>query len=127
EAVSGNVSAGVDGQKRATGDWNIKLGDSSALRLNAMWQDSDVPGRDHVNNSRYGFAPSLGFGLNGDTRVWLNLLYVKQDNVPDGFVPTLGLPYWVPQPGLENLAGHTVDPKNFYGTRDDHDNVTAQM
>src|SRR5690606_6255821 len=55
------------------------------------------------------------------------LLHVKQDNVPDGFVPTIGLPYWEPQPGLEGLAGHPVDPENFYGTRDDHDDVTAQM
>lgn len=127
EAASGNVSLGVDGQKRATADWNTRLGGSTALRLNAMWQDSDVPGRDHVNNSRFGFAPSLGFGLDGDSRLWLDLLYVKQDNVPDGFVPTIGLPYWTPQPGLENLAGHPVDPSNFYGTRDDHENVTAQM
>ncbi|WP_449447875.1 catecholate siderophore receptor Fiu [Thermomonas brevis] len=127
EAASGSVSAGSDGQQRATADWNTTLGASSALRVNAMWQDSDVPGRDHVNNSRWGIASSLGFGLDGDTRLWLDLLYVKQDNVPDGFVPTIGLPYWEPQPGLENLAGHPVDPNNFYGTRDDHDNVTAQM
>lgn len=127
EAVSGSVSAGSEGQKRATADWNTTLGENSALRLAAMWQDSDVPGRDHVNNSRWGIAPSLGFGLSGATRVYLNLLYVKQENVPDGYVPTLGLPGWTPQPGLEQLAGHPVDPENFYGTRDDHDNVTAQM
>lgn len=127
EAMSGGVSAGVDGQQRATADWNTRLGGSSALRVNAMWQDSDVPGRDHVNNSRVGLAPSLGFGLDGNTRLWLDLLYVKQDNVPDGYVPTIGLPYWTPQPGLEQLAGHPVDPENFYGSRDDHDNVTARM
>src|SRR5690606_404656 len=77
EAMSGGVSAGVDGQQRATADWNTRLGGSSALRVNAMWQDSDVPGRDHVNNSRVGLAPSLGFGLDGNTRLWLDLLYVK--------------------------------------------------
>ncbi|MDN5782237.1 MAG: catecholate siderophore receptor Fiu, partial [Luteimonas sp.] len=127
DATSASVSAGNDGQQRATADWNIGLGETSALRLNAMWQDSDVAGRDHVNNSRWGIAPSLGFGLNTDTRVFLNLLYVKQDNVPDGFVPTIGLPSWVPQPGLEQLAGHPVDPENFYGSPYDHDDVTAQM
>lgn len=125
--TTGSMAVGVDGQKRATGDWNTALSTGTALRLNAMWQDSDVPGRDHVNNSRYGLAPSLGLGLNADTRLWLNLLYVKQDNVPDGFVPTIGLPHWVPQPGLEHLVGHPVNPDNFYGTRDDHDDITAQM
>lgn len=127
DSVSGSVSAGVDGQQRATADWNTSLGASAALRLNAMWQDSDVPGRDHVNNSRWGIAPSLGFGLGGSTRAWLNLLYVKHDNVPDGHVPTIALPGWTPQRGLENLVGHPVDSNNFYGTRHDHDNVTVQM
>ncbi len=127
DAVSGTVSAGVDGQQRATADWNQTLGETSALRLNALWQDSDVAGRDHVNNSRWGVAPSLGFGLGTATRYYLNLLYLKQDNIPDGFVPTIGLPGWTPQPGLEQLAGHPVDPENFYGTRYDHDDVTAQQ
>ncbi len=126
-AVSGTVSAGVDGQKRATADWNQTLGETSALRINALWQDSDVAGRDHVNNQRQGLAASLGFGLGSDTRYYLNLLHVTQDNVPDGFVPTIGLPGWTPQPGLEQLAGHPVNPSNFYGTRQDHDEVTAQQ
>ncbi|QIG79202.1 catecholate siderophore receptor Fiu [Stakelama tenebrarum] len=127
--VGGIISAGVDGQTRATGDVNVPLSGMAggALRLNVMWQDSDVPGRDRVNNSRIGIAPSLGLGLGSDTRVYLNLLYVDQDNVPDGYVPTIGLPGWEPQPGLEPLVGHPVDPTNFYGTRADHDDVTAKM
>lgn len=126
-AASATAALGIDRQRRASADWNTRLGENAALRLNAMWQDSDVVGRDHVNNSRIGFAPSLGLGLNGATRVWLNLLYVKQDNVPDGFVPTIGLPGWSPQPGLEALVGKPVNPSNFYGTRADHDDVTAKM
>ncbi len=126
-AVSGTVSAGTDSQQRGTADWNQALGATSALRVNAMWQDSDQPGRDHVNNTRWGIAPSLAFGLGTSTRYFLNLLYVDQDNVPDGGVPTLGLPGWTPQPSLERLAGQPVDPENFYGTRADHDDVTAKM
>ncbi|WMJ68154.1 catecholate siderophore receptor Fiu [Stenotrophomonas sp. 24(2023)] len=127
DSLSGTASLGSDQQRRTTADWNTALGASSALRLNAMWQDSDQPGRDHVQNKRWGIAPSLAFGLNTATRYYLNLLYVKQDNVPDGGVPTLGLPGWTPQPTLEALAGHPVDPSNFYGTRADHDDVTAKM
>lgn len=56
DAVSGTVSAGTDSQARTTADWNQTLGATSALRLNAMWQDNDQPGRDHVNNSRWGIA-----------------------------------------------------------------------
>lgn len=127
--LSSTVSAGVDGQKRATLDFNhaIDAIPTAAFRLNLLWQDSDVPGRDHVKNKRIGIAPSIGFGLGTATRAWFNYLYVKQNNRPDGFVPTIGLPGWVPQPGLEQLAGHPVDSTNFYGARDDHDDVNAQM
>lgn len=127
EGTSASASFGADGQRRATADLNATLGPSSALRVDALWQDSDVAGRDRVNNSRRGLAPSLGFGLGTDTRVFLNLLYVEQDNIPDGFVPTIGLPAWLPQPGLEQLAGHPVDPRNYYGSPLDHDDVTAKM
>jgi catecholate siderophore receptor len=128
-ALSGTLSVGVDGQKRVTADVNQTLGDlsNSALRLNVLWQDSDVPGRDHVENQRLGLAASLGFGLETATRAWLNLLYVDQDNIPDGYVPTIALPGWQPQAGQEALAGHPVDSRNFYGTRKDHDDVRAQM
>ncbi|WDS37403.1 catecholate siderophore receptor Fiu [Pseudoxanthomonas sp.] len=128
-AAAGTVAAGIDGQKRITGDWNQVLDAASgtALRVNVMGQDSDVPGRDKVNNKRWGIAPTLAVGLDTATRFYLDLLYVKQDNIPDGNVPTIGLPGWTPQPGLEQLAGHPVDPENFYGTRADHDDVTAQM
>lgn len=128
-ALSGTVSIGVDGQKRATADLNqvIEALPNAAFRLNVMWQNSDVPGRDHVNDKRIGIAPSLGVGIGTPTRAWLNLLYVKQDNIPDGYVPTLGLPGWEPQPGLEAFVGRPVPSTNFYGLRDDHDDVTAQM
>jgi catecholate siderophore receptor len=128
-AVSGTISTGTDGQNRVTADLNQTLNGlaGSALRLNALWQDSDVPGRDQVNNSRIGLAPSLGFNLEGETRAYANLLYVEQNNIPDGHVPTIGLPGWTPQPGLEQLAGHPVDSENFYGTQYDHDDVTAKM
>ncbi|HWL47932.1 MAG TPA: catecholate siderophore receptor Fiu [Sphingomonadaceae bacterium] len=127
--LAGTVSAGVDGQKRASVDINQPIGalPNAAFRLNAVWQDSDVPSRDHVNNKHVGLASSLGVGLGTATRAFLNFLYVDQDNIPDGYVPTIALPGWEPQPGQEPLAGHPVDSENFYGTRKDHDDVTAQM
>jgi catecholate siderophore receptor len=127
--IAGTVTTGTDGQERATLDVNQTLSglSGSALRINVLWQDSDVPGRAHINHSRVGIAPSLGLNLDGDTRAYLNLLYVKQDNVPDGYVPTVGLRHWTPQPGLEPLVNQPVDSENFYGTREDHDDVTASM
>jgi catecholate siderophore receptor len=129
DVTTAALSGGIDGQKRVTADWNQTLPGDGAVRLNGLWQDSDVVGRDHVKNKRWGIAPSLAYGLGSSTRYYLNLLYVKQDNIPDGGVSTIGLPGYtspdVNRPFITNAP--TVDPDNFYGTRADHDDVTAKM
>ena len=43
----------------STADINRRLGDSSALRLNLMRREGGVDGRDYVENSSYGVAPSI--------------------------------------------------------------------
>jgi len=129
DSLSGSIGYGTDQQRRATADWNQAIGDSAAFRLNVMGQDSDVPGRDRVKNDRWGVAPSLAFGLGTATRVYLDYLHVKQDNIPDGGVSTIGLPgYSSPDPTRPFLSDASkVDPHNFYGTRQDHDDVQADM
>jgi len=130
-ARSGSILGGTDSQKRATADVNTVLNAERgiALRLNATAQDSGVPGRDVVNNKRWAVAPSLGFGLNGQTRVYLDYLHVDQDNVPDGGVPTIGLPgYTSPDPARPFLSSAApVNPQNFYGLTSDFDKVKANM
>ena len=128
-ANSATVSWGSANQRRLTTDLNTVLGTSSAFRINLMVQDSGVPGRDVVNNQRWGIAPSLAFGLGGNTRVYLNLLHVDQDNVPDGGVPTVGLPgYSTPDAARPQIGtAPQVDRDNFYGTTSDHDEVAADM
>lgn len=124
-----SLSYGSDSQRRATADFNQDLGNGNAFRLNLMAQDSDVPGRDVVNRKRWGIAPSAAFGLDADTRFYINLLHVDQDNVPDGGVPTIGLPgYTSPDPARPQIgAAPRVDSENFYGTTSDHDDVVADM
>ena len=128
-AVSATLSAGSASQRRATADWNHAFGEGGAFRLNLMAQGSGVPGRDIVENKRWGVAPSLAFGLGSPTRVYLNLLHVDQDNIPDGGVPTVGLPgYSSPDPARPEIgAAPPVDPSNFYGTLSDHDDVKVDM
>jgi catecholate siderophore receptor len=129
-AISGAVSYGDANRKRVTADWNQAIGEHAGFRLNVLGQDGGVSGRDHVENNRWGIAPSLAFGLGTPTRVYLNLLHVKQDNVPDGGVATIGLPgYRSPDPDVRPWLDNAprVDPENFYGTGADHDHVKADM
>jgi catecholate siderophore receptor len=134
-AYQASATVGSGKQKRATADINTVLNADSgtAFRLNLLDQDSGNPGRDVVTNKRWGVAPSVAFGLNSPTRVVLSYLHVKQDNIPDGGVPTIGLPgYTAPASTATNDvsaigSAPMVDPENFYGTSLDHDQVKADM
>jgi catecholate siderophore receptor len=126
---SGSVSYGGGDFKRATVDFGMPMSDTSAVRLNLMVQDAGVPGRDVIKNKRWGVAPSVGFGLGGNTQVFVNYLHVTQNNTPDGGVTTIGLPgYTTPDIARPTLAAAArVRSNNFYGTVDDHDDVKMDM
>lgn len=128
-SASATLGYGSWNQKRATADLNQLIGERAAFRLDVMDQDSGVPGRDTVKNDRWGIAPSLAFGLGTPTTVYLDFLHITQDNVPDGGVPTIGLPgYSSPDPTRPFLSGAPkVDPSSFYGTAADHDHVKSDM
>ena len=105
-----SLGGGNADYKRATADVNRQLGDSAAFRLNMVWTDSDVPGRNAVANERWGIAPSIAFGLNGPTRLTVSHLHLTQDNLPE-----YGLP-WVPvntNPDLAEYSERRIPPVSF--------------
>jgi catecholate siderophore receptor len=126
-----SLTAGSTDRVRATADVNRVLDRESgtAFRLNVLDQGGGNPARDEVREKRWAIAPSLAFGLHGPTRVYLDYLHVKQDNRPDGGVPTIGLPgYASPDAKRPFLTGAArVDPRNFYGALTDFDRVKADM
>jgi len=114
-AFGGAVNFGTDGTKRVVGDINLPLPKRMAFRLNALAHDSGVAGRDVVDNTRYGVAPSLTFGLATPTRVTVNYFKLKQDNISDYGIP------WVPVTN-NALAAYRDMPapvprETFYGYR----------
>ncbi|WP_343642715.1 catecholate siderophore receptor Fiu [Roseateles sp.] len=137
--VEGTVTVGDANRKRASVDVNQKVMENTAVRLNAVWQDNGVPGRDVVKRKTYGIAPSVAFGLNTNTRFFLYSQHVRQDNVPDGGIPAIGWPgYTVAAPAATATPAQIaaaaaiatapkVDSSNFYGSRDDREKVKADM
>ena len=86
----GTLNFGSDETKRATVDVNLPvkaLGDRAAFRLNLLGHDSEVAGRDAVENRRWGAAPSLLLGLGPQTRLTLSYFIMEQDNLPDYGIP----------------------------------------
>jgi catecholate siderophore receptor len=121
--ASALFSYGSADQKRLTLDFNraLPLGRAgswlsrSAFRLNGLWQESGVPGRDVVTQGRRAVAPSLGLGLDTPTRVTLAAQVMRQDNIPDYGIPGAA---WLDTPLTPTTvqAPRPVDSSNYYGS-----------
>ncbi|MDL2424694.1 TonB-dependent siderophore receptor, partial [Pseudomonas sp. BAgro211] len=77
-----SVVLGTDQTRRTTLDVNHMLGDNAAFRLNLMKHDANVAGRDEVNVSRWGVAPTITFGFNTPTRATLSYYHLSTDDMP---------------------------------------------
>jgi catecholate siderophore receptor len=77
--LSGTI--GTDATKRTTFDGNHYFDNGVGVRLNAMWHDADVAGRDEVFQKRWGIAPSISFGMDGPTKATLSYYYLKTDEL----------------------------------------------
>jgi catecholate siderophore receptor len=126
DSRSGVLGIGEGDHLRGTADLNWRIGRSSGLRMNFLTQDAGVAGRDEVKAKRWGIAPTLGFGIGGDTQLFVSYMHIDQDNIPDGGVLTIGLPgYTTPSPGTGDFLNSAprVSSTTFYGTKDDHDKI----
>lgn len=131
-ATSVLATFGSAEQARVAADfnWGVAPGPSSgwlaksAVRLNALWQDSGVAGRNVVGLKTRAFAPSAAFGLDTHTRLTLAGQFMSQDNTPDYGLPGAA---WLEEPLAPTTirASKPVDQSNFYGSPAyDYDNAS---
>lgn len=112
---AGTVSVGTDLTKRVTADINTPIdgmGPGAAFRINLMAHNSSVTGRDDAENSRFGLAPTIAFGLGTDTRTTLSYLHQTEYDTPDYGVP------WIDRAGSTIATPAPVSRSNFYGFSD---------
>ena len=121
-----SVTLGTGQRKRVAADLNKQLGNDSAIRINAMAQDSGVDGRDFVENTGQGLALSYVNGLDTPTRVHLYSQHIRQKNVPDGGIPSIGFEGFYNANAAVRNAGR-VDRENFYGSVNDREKIEADM
>ncbi|MBK5648691.1 MAG: TonB-dependent receptor plug domain-containing protein, partial [Acinetobacter sp.] len=111
---------------RLSADINQALNNNTAVRLNVMGQNGGIEGRDYIENNSYAVAPAIAFGLDTDTRFYLYSQHVRQRNIPDGGIPTIGLKgFWNTDSDLAKAP--KVDRENYYGHIDDHEDVDADI
>ncbi|MGJ8655219.1 MAG: TonB-dependent receptor [Akkermansiaceae bacterium] len=117
-----SLGVGTNAFYRTTLDYNQPLPlENSAFRLNLMRNSSDLAGREDVDSSRWGIAPTISFGLGTDTEITLSYMHMSMEGQPDYGIPWL------------NGSAPDVDFSNYYGLADrdyeetDTDILTAEL
>ncbi|WP_460986603.1 TonB-dependent receptor [Sphingobium sp. TomTYG75] len=101
-----NAGIGTDNYYRATVDANKRINDLIAVRINAVYHENDVPGRDVENYKRWGIAPAITIGIDSPTSLTLQGEYLDDDAMPQ-----YGLRYYPAQGGILD----EFDRSGYYG------------
>jgi catecholate siderophore receptor len=115
--VEAEATGGTDATRRFTVDANRRVAEGVTVRLNALWHDAEVAGRDTVWNRRWGVAvaallePTEAIDLN------LDYYHLTTDALPDW-----GIPF--DRSTQEPLAGirdkfYGLQTRDFAATRSD--------
>jgi catecholate siderophore receptor len=118
-SYNGIFGGGSDFYLRGTLDINQPLtaiSPTAAIRVNALAHRNDIAGRDVVENQRFGFAPSLAFGIGTPTQLTFSYLGQYENNIPD-----YGFPF-----GPDGKPVR-VDRDNFYGLKEDYERTFANI
>lgn len=112
--ASATATLGTSDLYRVTADVNRQIGDKLAVRVVALYHDSEIAGRDAVFDDRWGVSPSIAYGVGTDTVASLTHYHFEGDQLPD---------YGIPLTSREQLPNGErrpadVDPDNFYGLLD---------
>lgn len=101
-----------------------------AFRLNGFQQYNDIADRDLVYDGRWGFAPSLAFGLGTPTRITLSYLHQQENDLPDYGFPFVNANAVkvgsFPASQLNQIAN--LPYSNWYGLYNrDYENATTDI
>ena len=96
---------GTEDFMRTTVDANYRLGDRAAIRINGLYHDQDIPGRDYVDSERYGIAAALEFELAPGLTAIADYYHFRLDGMSD-----YGFPF-----DSSTDQPYDVDRDNFYG------------
>jgi catecholate siderophore receptor len=107
--VTGSV--GTESYLEATGDFNKRLGETSAIRVNVMhreegsWRSNPASGAEPEIH-REGLAASLGLGISTDNEFTLSHIVTNIDDIPD---------YGFSFDNTTHLPNSNFSPNTFWG------------
>jgi catecholate siderophore receptor len=109
-----------------TGDFNKKITDTAAIRVNVMDRHEETYRKnpsdgDHPETDRKGIAISFGAGIGTDNEFFLNHIYTQTRDVPD-----FGIRFDTDKRPLSDSANGRSD-KTFWGNSDNFDDSDTRM
>lgn len=78
---------GTDGTRRVTTDVNHTINKDWSVRMNGLFQQGDVAGRDHIHDNRYGGSFATQWKPTEDFKATFDIYHVYMDQMPDWGVP----------------------------------------
>jgi len=123
--VSGSL--GSYNYHQFTGDFNKKLGDTTAIRLNVMDRAEENYRKNPTNGDRprldrQGIALSFGTGIGTDNEFFLNHVTTKTDDDPD-----FGVSFFNKRPVNVNTVGGKIDDSVYYGGSKNFDSSNTSI
>lgn len=100
------TTVGTGESLRFTGDFNKRIGEDAAVRVNVMGQNADNHG---ARIDKQGIAPTLSWGVGSADEFTVGAFYLNVRNVPMS-----SLRY------LSGSIASDIPAKNFYGTASDY-------
>ena len=109
-----SYTLGSGSEHRITGDFNVKTGENSALRLNAMVHNNKNFG---ATQDKRGIAPTFSWGIGTRDEFSVGLYYLDVQGRPSYNSP------WISNNGK---IVPTLPAKNYYGLNSDHLNTSSK-
>lgn len=112
---------------QVTGDFNKKLTDTAAIRVNVMdrheesYRKNPANG-DHPETDRSGIAVSFGAGIGTENEFFLNHAYIQSRDVPD-----FGISFLNKRPVDTAVAGGKINDNTFYGSNRNFDDSDTRI
>lgn len=118
-----DVTLGSHAYRRAVGDFNFKVGDSTAVRLGGMYTKADSNGAGSALD-KYGVAGTLRWGIGERHEVAVGGYFLENKNGMN-----YGMPYIRPTPtSPASEAGLLpIDPDSYYGMASDVNYGRAEL
>ena len=104
-----DVTVGSGNELRVTGDFNLKTGEDSALRINAMTHEADHQG---ASIDKKGIAAGYRWGIGSRDEFSVGLYHLETDGQP-----LYNHPWFI---GADGKINPTLPAKNYYGLASDY-------